>query len=318
MVSYQAEDLTRRNFLTLGGAVAATTLLPFDLKSAVADDVPKLGSSRRPVMVIGAGGKTGLECVRVLLANGGYGIRAAVRGEMEKEKLGTDDLPADDVDFLTGVDVRKPETLSEAIAGAGAVIFAASASSKGGKASEVDDIGVENVAKECIKAGVERLIIISSVAVSRPESFAFKFTNMATGGIMDKKVVGEAKVRALYKGQDKLSYTIIRPGGLKSGNAVGANNLQVTQGDTSYQEINRKDVAEVAVEAIFEPAAKFTTFEVYNRKDPKPLQDDLKSKMYAVSGQHLTDKTGRDGYKELFAGLKKDSEYDPNNGYMGK
>lgn len=47
MVSYQAEDLTRRNFLTLGGAVAATTLLPFDLKSAVADDVPKLGSSRR-------------------------------------------------------------------------------------------------------------------------------------------------------------------------------------------------------------------------------------------------------------------------------
>eukprot|EP00961_Rhodomonas_salina_P138789 1867434-Rhodomonas_salina.3 len=25
-----------------------------------------------------------------------------VRGEMEKEKLGTDDLPADDVDFLTG------------------------------------------------------------------------------------------------------------------------------------------------------------------------------------------------------------------------
>lgn len=62
-----------------------------------------MGSSRRPIVVIGAGGKTGRECVRALLRKGGYSVRAAARGELRLEDLGTAELPADDVDLLLGV-----------------------------------------------------------------------------------------------------------------------------------------------------------------------------------------------------------------------
>ena len=65
-------------------------------------DLSGIGSSRRPIVVIGAGGKTGRECVRVLLRKG-LAVRAAARGELRQEDLGTDDLPADDVDLLLGL-----------------------------------------------------------------------------------------------------------------------------------------------------------------------------------------------------------------------
>jgi uncharacterized protein YbjT (DUF2867 family) len=44
-------------------------------------------------------------------------------------------------------DVTKPDTLPGAIAGASAVVFASSASRKGGNAEAVDYKGVENIAR---------------------------------------------------------------------------------------------------------------------------------------------------------------------------
>ena len=46
------------------------------------------------------------------------------------------------------------------------------------KCLQVDCIGVENVAKACIAANVERLVVISSCAVTRPDSLGYKFTNI--------------------------------------------------------------------------------------------------------------------------------------------
>ena len=67
---------------------------------------------------------------------------------------------------MSGVDVTKPDTLKDALAGAGAVIVCSSASSKSSNGDAVDCIGVENVGKACIEAGVERLVVISSLGVS--------------------------------------------------------------------------------------------------------------------------------------------------------
>ena len=61
-----------------------------------------IGSSRRPIVVIGAGGKTGKECVRALLRKGGYSVRAAARGDLRREDLETESISADDVDLITG------------------------------------------------------------------------------------------------------------------------------------------------------------------------------------------------------------------------
>ena len=174
-----------------------------------ADDTLPLGSSRRPVVVLGAGGKLGKELVISLLRKGGYGVRACARGDLTTEQLGSADFPADDVDVMTGIDVTKPETLEQAVAGAGAVVFASSGGRKAG--DTVDCLGAENVAKACIAAGVERLVVVSSLGVTRPDSEAFKFTN-SLGNIMDYKEQGEQRVRKAYAGQDKLAYTIIRPG----------------------------------------------------------------------------------------------------------
>lgn len=294
-------------------------------ESAFAQDAPPLlGSSRRPVVVVGAGGKLGKEVVLSLLRKGGYGVRATARGELSTDALGSADFPADDVDVLTGVDVTKPETLKEALAGAGAVIVCTSASSKGGQADAVDCLGVENVGKAAIEAGVERLVVVSSLGVTRPDSMAFKITN-GIGNIMDYKEQGEERLRRLYKGQDKLSYTIIRPGGLKSGSPKGLNKLLVLQGDTAFSEIDRADVAEVAVASVFRPETKMATFEVFQR-EVKPLSDSFKDSMSAVSGPHKTDaafeinevlanKQNAEAWGELFKGLKTDEEYDASNGY---
>ena len=130
------------------------------------DAPPPLGSSRRPVVVVGAGGRLGKEVVLSLLRKGGYGVRATARGELSTEALGSADFPADDVDVISGVDVTKPETLKDALAGAGAVIVCSSASSKGGMADAVDCLGVENVGKAAIEAGVVRLVVVSSLGVS--------------------------------------------------------------------------------------------------------------------------------------------------------
>lgn len=75
-------------------------------------------------------------------------------------------------------DVTKPASLPEAVRGASAVIFASSASKKGGNAKAVDCDGVENVANACIDEKIPRLLVISSGAVSRPNSFGYKVTNL--------------------------------------------------------------------------------------------------------------------------------------------
>jgi len=289
-----------------------------------ADDTPPLGSSRRPVVVLGAGGRLGKEVVISLLRKGGYGVRACARGDLTTEQLGSADFPADDVDVMTGIDVTNTATLEQAVAGAGAVIMTTSASDKGGKADAVDCLGVENVAKACIGAGVERLVLVSSLGVTRPDSMAFKFTN-TLGNIMDYKEQGEQRMRKVYAGQDKLSYTIIRPGGLKSGSPVGLNKMLIVQGDTAYSDIDRADVAEACVASLFFSETKFATFELFQR-EAKPLAPELEASMYAVSGKHTSDaavdvnsvvvsKENKAAWGEMFKGLKPDSAYDPTNGY---
>ena len=69
----RASPKDRRSMLFTSAAIAASTILPLD---AFAQDALPLGSSRRPVVVIGAGGKTGKLIVTSLLAKGGYGVRA--------------------------------------------------------------------------------------------------------------------------------------------------------------------------------------------------------------------------------------------------
>jgi hypothetical protein len=146
---------------------------------------------------------------------------------------------------------------------------------------------------------VPQLVVISSAAVTRPDSLGYKITNLF-GGIMSYKIQGENALRTTYDqpGAEKLSYAIIRPGGLLDGQAVGAKSIELNQGDSIAGEVNRADVAEAAAAAaISQTIPARVTFEMSETGRTGPLEGGLKSK----SGY---EQSGKDSYDELFKNLK--------------
>ena len=136
--------------------VAVATAVAYS--TFIATGVPSSNAANDGIVVLGSGGKTGKLVVDYL------------------NKKGVEVTPTS---YRTGTDVTKIETLESALKGSKAVIFAASASKSGGKADAVDYKGLENVAKECVRLKVPRLVVISSGAITRPDSLGFKFTNVS-------------------------------------------------------------------------------------------------------------------------------------------
>lgn len=267
------------------GLVGATSLI-YNALDANADDPGT-------VVVIGSGGKTG----KMIVENLSYmGIAVRPTNREGKANSAFKDLPS--VTTMAVADVTKIGTLEAALSGASVVVFAASASSKGGNAKQVDYQGVENVAKECIRLKVPRLVVISSGAVTKPDSLGFKITNLF-GGIMDLKLKGENSMKQLYaaNGDSSLSYAVIRPGGLLDNAKVGAASIELNQGDTISGEVNRADVADCAANAaVSKTLPPAVTFEVYEAGKSGPLEGRYPSK----SGY---ERNGGD-YDTLFKGLK--------------
>eukprot|EP01039_Chlorochromonas_danica_P002731 gene2731-2982_t len=224
------------------------------------------------VVVLGGSGKT----ARLIVDNlreGGVPVRPTLRDTSKDtfSSLGGSVLPT------VYADVTKPESLSEAIAGASTVIFAASASKKGGNAQQVDFQGVSNVAKECVRLRIPRLVVISSGAVTKPNSLGFKITNLF-GGIMEYKLQGEKAVETAYEGSG-LTYVIVRPGGLLDGAAQGPTKMELNQGDTISGEITRADLAQcVAAVATASSLPGSVIFEVYEAGKGGPLESSFPTK----------------------------------------
>eukprot|EP00878_Enallax_costatus_P017417 GHUV01018291.1.p1 GENE.GHUV01018291.1~~GHUV01018291.1.p1 ORF type:complete len:131 (+),score=33.71 GHUV01018291.1:127-519(+) len=115
-------------------------------------------------VVFGAGGPTGLECVKRLLEVTSLPVRAVVRApDAHADKLKT--VAGDKANRLEVVqgDVTDPASLPAALQDAQGVIFAASG--KGfWSAKAVDEQGVKNVAEAAAAAGsVKRVVLVSSM-----------------------------------------------------------------------------------------------------------------------------------------------------------
>jgi len=153
---------------------------------------------------------------------------------------------------------------------------------------------------------VPKFIIISSGAVTKPDSLAYKFTNLF-GKILDYKLLGENSVRRLYQSANNpaVSYTIIRPGGLGDGKAVGAIGIELNQKDTISGEVNREDVAEAVVAAVASKSLPVdVTFEIY-QEDRKSV---LEGKFPEKSGYERSGKLLHGNYEEMFAELVPDQK----------
>jgi putative NADH-flavin reductase len=292
----------------------------FGVAAAPSGSVAKVDPTR-PVVVIGAGGGTGKECVNALLRRG-LPVRSLVRAKVTSKGEEVAFQSATDESLLEEViaDVTSKQSMAEATKGSRAVIFAASASKKGGDPQKVDYQGLLNVAESCLENKVERLVVVSSGGVSRPDSAVYKFLNLF-GKIMYWKIKGEDEMRALYreaKAADpslKVSFTVVRPGGLTTGPATGVETIELNQKDTKSGRIARADVAEICVECLNYPAAADTTFECYYADTAKPLNDVGLSNIFKKTTSEAEAAASATGlerrgktWKEIFTGLKPAGE----------
>jgi len=168
-----------------------------------------------------------------------------------------------------------------------AVIFCASASTKGGDANSVDRDGVINTAKICLELNISRLIVISSCCVTRPWSLPHIFLNIIGNGIMTAKLAGENGLKALYAtsgSSSSCSYTIIRPGHLTQDPGLGPGMVEILTGDQKSGRISREDVADLAVACASSEAAANRTFECMGAKKPIPPPPAIPSATAAPGG----------------------------------
>lgn len=296
---------TRRELLSnLSTKTAGIASLAFFQKpsSAYAIDELEIGSPSRPVAIIGGGGRTGMAVAETLASDQGARLHSVIMTRSGKDPFQIVKLPPTTKErlslFQRPVDVRDAEGVLAAMkeSNPSVVVYAASASKQGGNTFDVDDGGVENVARACKVVGA-KLVLISALAVDRPNSKSYKITNTIGGyldKIMDAKLNGETKVREIL-GDD---YVIIRPGVLLSGKSKnGPNDIELNQGDTIGGGLSRDELAGIVAGAI-ESQKKGITVEAYRTSTRTKLQPEF----VIPSGNEMVAST----YSGLFDQVKSD------------
>ncbi len=198
------------------------------------------------VFVAGATGATGQRVVQIL-CDRQIAVRALVR-DLEKARLL---LPAA-VELVQG-DVGATDTLATAMADCDAIICATGAKPSFDPTGpyQVDYIGTKNLVNAAKSQHIQKFVIVSSLCVSK----LFHPLNLFWL-ILYWKQQGED-----YLKNSGLTYTIVRPGGLKNDQTAGP--LVMSKADTLFDgSIPRQKVAEVCVEALFQPAAEHKVVEI--------------------------------------------------------
>ncbi|MBZ8180891.1 SDR family oxidoreductase [Oscillatoria salina] len=196
--------------------------------------------------VAGATGQTGRRIVKELVRRE-IPVRALVRN-LEK---GKQVLPAQ-VELVVG-DVLKPETLLNAIADSTVLLCATGASPSLDPTGpyQVDYQGTKNLVDAAQTKGIQHFVFVSSLCVSK----IFHPLNLFWLILYWKKQAEE------YLQNSGLTYTIVRPGGLK--NEDNSDPIVMSSADTLFDgSIPRTKVARVCVEALLQTPAQNKIVEI--------------------------------------------------------
>ncbi|RAM48706.1 MAG: SDR family NAD(P)-dependent oxidoreductase [Hapalosiphonaceae cyanobacterium JJU2] len=196
--------------------------------------------------VAGATGETGRRIVQELTTRN-IPVRALVRDVEKARSI----LPGE-VELVEG-DVLNQQSLATAL-GDSTVILSAT----GAKPSfdptgpyKVDYEGNKNLVDAAKAKGIEHFVMVSSLAASQ----FFHPLNLFWLILVWKKQAEE------YLQKSGLTYTIVRPGGLKNEDNTDA--IVMQNADTLFEgSIPRQKVAQVCIEALFEPAARNKIVEI--------------------------------------------------------
>jgi len=211
------------------------------------------------VLVAGATGRTGQWVVK-RLQHYGIDYRLFVRsGEKALELFGPEII-----DRITIGSILNQDEIDAAVNHVDAVICAVGGNVMDPESpppSAIDRDGVIRLAARSKSLGVKKFILISSLAVTREEHPLNKY-----GKVLTMKLEGENEVRKLYS-EAGFSYTILRPGGLIDEEGPLLHAMRFDTGDRiETGSINRSDVAEAAVEALWIPEAHNLTFELIQQE----------------------------------------------------
>ncbi|MBF2007397.1 NAD(P)H-binding protein [Chlorogloeopsis fritschii PCC 9212] len=201
--------------------------------------------------VAGATGETGRRIVEELIARS-IPVRALVRDIQKARSI----LPAE-VELVQG-DVLDRQSLTAALGDCTVLLCATGAKPSFDPTGpyKVDYEGTKNLVDAAKAKGIEHFVLVSSLAASQ----FFHPLNLFWLILVWKKQAEE------YIQKSGLTYTIVRPGGLK--NEDNSNHIVMQSADTLFEgSIPRQKVAQVCVEALFEPTARNKIVEIVAKPD---------------------------------------------------
>ncbi|MHC5596919.1 MAG: NAD(P)H-binding protein [Nostoc sp.] len=196
--------------------------------------------------VAGATGETGRRIVQELIARN-IPVRALVR-DIEKAR----GILSPEAELVVG-DVLQPENLTAALGDSTFLLVATGAKPSFDPTGpyKVDFEGTKNLVDAAKAKGIEHFVLVSSLCTSQ----LFHPLNLFWLILLWKKQAEE------YIQKSGLTYTIVRPGGLKNEDNLDA--IVMQSADTLFDgSIPRQKVAQVAVEALFEADARNKIVEI--------------------------------------------------------
>jgi uncharacterized protein YbjT (DUF2867 family) len=203
------------------------------------------------VVIVGGHGQIGLRLEK-LLAERGDSPRGIIRSTdqaSELESIGAEPIV---------LDIENVDDISDALAGADAVVFAAGAGPGSGPARKrtVDYGGAVKLADAAGSKEVRRYLIVSAIGANHPERWSDQM-----------KPYYEAKAEAdKYVADSGLDYTIVRPGRLTDDPGTGK--VAVDGGGSGS--VTRDDVAAVLAECLAADNTIGKAFDLLNDGTPIP------------------------------------------------
>ena len=209
--------------------------------------------------VAGATGETGRRIVQELVKRQ-IPVRAFVRNLETAREI----LPPE-AELVTG-DLFSVDSLKSAIADSTVLLCATGAKPSFDPTNpyKVDYEGTKNLVDAAKATGIEHFVFVSSLCTSK----FFHPLNLFWLILVWKKQAEE------YIQKSGLTYTIVRPGGLK--NEDNSNSVVMSSADTLFDgSIPRQKVAQVCVEALMQPESRNKIVEVVAKETPEKSWEQL-------------------------------------------
>jgi uncharacterized protein YbjT (DUF2867 family) len=209
------------------------------------------------VVIVGGHGKIALRLEKLLAERGD-----SPRGIIRKTEQAAD-LEAIGAEPIV-LDIENVDDISDALAGADAVVFAAGAGPGSGPARKrtVDYGGAVKLADAARSQEIGRYLMVSSISSNRPETWSDQM-----------RPYQEAKHEAdQYLMESGLDYTILRPGRLTDEPGTGM--VQIAE-DLDRGSVTRDDVAAVIAECLVADNTIGKAVDLTN--DGKPIADAVRS-----------------------------------------